>query len=123
MENNKPSKPLSCFYCERSVIIPGTHATYFQAGEQPAADCTCPDVHLDLYAVHAKRYGKRRFVVAESWMPYHCGHFSARIIRVKCSYGPCIKTIDAPEWLAAKTMYIKNTFACYTIKPFHEELN
>ena len=108
-------KPLSCFYCNNAQIIPGVNGSYLQPLVQPYTECTCPDVPVELYDIH-EQTASRRFlhslsVSVENWMPYRCGHFSARIIRVKCSYGPCTKTIDAPEWLAAKTMYIKNTFA------------
>jgi hypothetical protein len=103
--NEKQTKPLSCFYCDNASIKPGRHATAFARFQPPCALCHCLTVSPDIFALYEKRHG-RLAMHAAGWMPYHCGHFSARMIRVKCAYRPCTKTIDAPEWEAAKRMYI-----------------
>lgn len=96
--NKKPIKPLNCIYCEHAYITPYVPGRRY-------ADCDCPDVPLDLYAVWERR-NLAPYVSAESWMPYHCGHFIPRMIRVKCAHKRCTKTIDTAEWYAAKHMYI-----------------
>ena len=110
--NNKPSRPLSCFYCDNAKIHQGVNGSYLQPHVQPFTECTCPDVPVELYDIH-EQTASRRFlhslsVSVENWMPYRCGHFLPRIIRIKCSYSRCTKTVDAPEWLAAKLMYIES---------------
>ena len=124
------NKPLSCFYCAQAMVLPGIAAMHNRAAEPPGARCLCPDVSSELYILH-ERLASRRFlfslgVPVENWMPYKCGHFIAREIRVKCSYGPCTEIVNAPEWLAAQLMYIGNAYklccsdAC--IKDLYNEL-
>jgi len=101
----KPTKPLSCYYCEHAHINPGYHGSYLEPPEPASADCDCLDVSLDLFAIW-ERLNLKPYVSPESWLPYHCGHFLPRMIRVKCAHKRCIKVIDTSEWLAAKNMYI-----------------
>ena len=95
-------KPLSCWYCEQSKHSTGL--SYFYS--IPAfPECTCFDVPYQLVDLWQEK-GIHEDNNLYTWLPYHCGHFSPRKIKLRCKNTACKKPVIISEWELVKYMLI-----------------
>lgn len=118
------NKPLNCLYCVNASLEPGSSrtATFESIPLQPV--CQCMDVPhelVDLYLLQMLKNNNAGFSDVFNWLPYHCGHFAPRLVRMHCYI--CGKRGVFSEWHVVENIYTgdKNIMACST--PCMNEVN
>lgn len=108
MDNTqKPAKnkPLNCLYCLQAILEPGSSRTADHESIPPQPHCFCYDVPhelADLFNLKMKMPGTF-YENIFTWLPYHCGHFQPRLIRMHCFICGAPGTFS--EWQVADKIY------------------
>ena len=104
------AKPLNCLYCSNAEIIPGSSSLNGFAYIPPIPGCTCYDVPhelIDLFEIKTCPNNKPHdnyFSDLYSWLPYHCGHFLPRLVKLRCA--ACLKPDVFEEWRLIQDVFI-----------------